>query len=140
MFEKFVKECFIIALLLFLIFVMENYNYYFHYLPHREDYDLVEAQKSMFQPKSSRNIEIFFYDGKEKVQARVPEAANDAGRDIIRVEYSRLRSPHVIRADYIIKKELCVIGILVILLQIRRYFLLKKYWDELTGYPKQKKS
>lgn len=136
MLEKFIKECAYIALWLFLIFVMENYNYFFHYLPHREDYVAVDAQKYYYGWGRGHFIKVFFRDGENTVTASVVQDAGDANRDTIRVVYSRIRRPSVIRAEYVIKKELYVIGIMVILLQIRRYFQLKKYWEELIQYPK----
>lgn len=136
MFEKFIKECLFIALLLFLIFIMENYNYYFHFLPHREDYIFVDAHKGMYGWGKTHTIYVFFRDGENTVTAKIVQDAHDADRDTIRVAYSRVRRPNVIRADFAVKKELYAIGILVILLQIRRFFYLKKYWKDLIQYPK----
>lgn len=142
MLEKFVKECAVLAAFLFMTFIFENYDYFFHYLAHREDYTVVEAQKAYIQSNKgfkSRKVHVY-YNG--VIDDWVPRDAGDRNRETIRVAYSlpsyMTGKPEVIRAEYVVQTELYVIGILVLILQIRRYFVLRRYCEELTEFPKQK--
>ncbi len=142
MLEKFVKECAVLAAFLFMTFIFENYDYFFHYLAHREDYTVVEAQKAYIQSNKgfkSRKVHVY-YNG--VIDDWVPRDAGDRNRETIRVAYSLPSympgKPEVIRAEYVVQTELYVIGILVLILQIRRYFVLRRYCEELTEFPKQK--
>lgn len=143
--EKFIRECAVMAAFLFLIFILENYDYFFHYVPHREDYTVVEAQKTYIQSNKgfdSRKTRVVYYIGPDKYYAKVPRDAGDKHRESVRVAYSGEYSiltnePKVVRVGYVVQTELIVIGILVIILQIRRYIILRKYWEELIEFPKQ---
>lgn len=142
MLEKFVKECAILAAFLFVTFILENYDYFFHYLAHRENYTVVEAQKAYIQPRRgfrSRKIHVYY---NEIIDDWVPRDAFDGSREHIKVAYSTTSGIpgkyEVIRAEYVIQTELYVIGILVFILQIRRYMILRRYCEELTEFPKQK--
>lgn len=108
-----------------LLWCVDNRQYFFEYLPHHSDYEIVAAYKA-FNGDMRDNIIRVYVPDRDNAIGYIKADYKDKEEKPIYVGYSKERSPHVVRKIPALSKGMIIAGG-IIPAAIVQYFFRKKH-------------
>ncbi len=108
-----------------LLWCVDNRQYFFEYLPHHSDYEMVAAYKA-FNGDLHHDIIRVYVPDRDNAIGYIKADYTDKEEKPIYVGYSKERSPHVVRKTPALSKGMILVGG-IIPAAIVQYFFRKKH-------------
>ena len=108
-----------------LLWCVDNRQYFFEYLPHHSDYEIVVAYKA-FNGDMRDNIIRVYVPDRDNAIGYIKADYTDKEEKPIYVGYSKERSPHVVRKTPALTKGMILAGG-IIPAAVVQYFFRKKH-------------
>lgn len=115
---KLMKSVRLSLLLLCLFLVRDNFSYLFHYLPHHDEYQKVDAYIVSLNPRASY-CKVTIIVSEQTVKGKVKHGANEKMGQKITVGYCAERSPRLVRICPVITGSSLFVVIILILGNLR---------------------